>query len=154
MIFDQNLPYLRAFSVSHCNVRFFCKSVSCGDFKFVGVCGWAERLGGTFASLAVSGQKKKKKLKLCPASLHFSPIGLLIICCLFIFSLSLSHIHTYIRTDCRKGASVSYIHTYIHSNTDLNTCTGIHANTVCHTSMHSNTHCHTSIMNTNSQIQF
>ena len=43
----------------------FCKSVGCGDLKLVGVCGWAEHLGGTLASLAACGTKKKKR---CPGS--------------------------------------------------------------------------------------
>ena len=62
----------------------FCKSVGCGDFKLVGVCGWAEHLGGTLASLAACGTKKKKKMNIVSRKSSFSP------------AVSLSHTHKHI----------------------------------------------------------
>ena len=76
----------------------FCKSVGCGDLKLVGVCGWAEHLGGTLASLAACGTKKKKKKKLIIVSRKSS---------FSLMSLSHTHINTYMRTLSLSLSSIS-----------------------------------------------
>ena len=73
--------------------------VGCGDLKLAGVCGWAEHLGGTLASLAACGTKKKKKKKKLNIVFRKSSFSLM--------SLSHTHINTYISTLSLSFSSIS-----------------------------------------------